>query len=145
MKKNEQAFEELSALFFELKQAIRDSLPQSQRPDPNAWMRCETIRFIGEHGSPSMQEIAKHLRVTAPSATSLVGKLQRLGWVERTSSPKDKRTVQIVLSKKGHIELTRYRAQSRTIMQKVFGGLSDNDLRDLRRIFAAVSNRTPAP
>lgn len=145
MKKHEDVFEELSTLFFELKQAIRASVPQAQHPDPNAWMRCETLRFIAAHGNPSMREIAQHLRVTAPSATSLVGKLQRLGWIARTASSKDRRTVRIVLTKKGHAELTRYHAQSRTMMKKVFGRLSYEDLYDLRRILASLSGSANPP
>ena len=66
MKKND--FQELSTLFFEMRQTIRANLPDGQA-DPNAWMRCETLRFVSESEGPTMRELAKHLRVTAPSAT----------------------------------------------------------------------------
>ncbi|MDE2173639.1 MAG: MarR family transcriptional regulator [Patescibacteria group bacterium] len=134
----EHIFEELSTLFFEMRQAIRAQLPQKNHADPNAWMRCETIRFIGVRKNPSMQEIAKYLRVTAPSATSLVRKLRRLGWIERTPSLKDRRTVHIILTKKGEAEFRRYRAKSRALMKKVFAELPGQDLRELRRILGSL-------
>ena len=146
-------FEELASLFFEMRQTIRANLPQ-QRPDPNAWMRCETLRFIAGHErptsrgrsplrrgeGPTMHEIAKHLRITAPSATSLVRKLDRLGWVERKPSGSDKRVVRISLTTKGQRELARYRAQAERTMRKVFSKLPERDLSHLKRALKNLRN-----
>jgi DNA-binding MarR family transcriptional regulator len=126
------SFAELSSLFFEMRQAIRANLPQGQA-DPNAWMRCETLGFIAENDRPTMQEIAKQLRVTAPSATSLVRKLFSLGWIERDASGSDKRVVRISLTAKGKKELSRYRNQSEKTMRKVFSKLPERDLLHLKR------------
>ena len=133
MKKKQQTdFVELATLFFETRQTIRANLPQGHA-DPNAWMRCETLRFIEEGERPTMQEIAKHLRVTAPSATSLMRKLSALGWIVRKPSEKDKRVVQIALTAAGQRELSRYRKQSEKTMRKVFSKLGRRDLAHLKR------------
>lgn len=124
-------FQELASLFFEMRQTIRANLPQGEA-DPNAWMRCETLRFIAESERPTMQEIAKHLRVTAPSATSLARKLFALGWIERTPG-KDKRVVRITLTAKGKRELGHYRKQTEKTMRKVFSRLQERDLAHLKR------------
>src|ERR1700722_15203592 len=100
----ERNFQELTSLFFEMRQTIRANLPDGQA-DPNAWMRCETLRFIAERDHPTMRQIAKHLRVTAPSATSLVRKLFSLGWIERKASGSDKRVVHVSLTARGQKEL----------------------------------------
>ena len=97
---NNKDFQELTSLFFGMRQTIRANLPDGQA-DPNAWMRCETLRFIAENDAPTMREIAKYLRVTAPSATSLIRKLFSLGWIERKQSGSDKRVVRISLTAKG--------------------------------------------
>ena len=125
-------FRELSTLFFEMRQAIRANLPQGQA-DPNAWMRREALRIIGESGTPTMQELSKRLRVTAPSATSLVRKLSALGWVERAPSDADKRVVRVRLTRAGGRELARYRKQAEATMRKVFSKLSEHDLSNLKR------------
>jgi len=80
-----------------------------------------------------MQEIAKHLRVTAPSATSLMRKLSALGWIMRKPSERDRRVVQIILTAAGQRELARYRKQSEKTMQKVFSKLKERDLSHLKR------------
>jgi len=114
-----------------MRQTIRANLPDGQA-DPNAWMRCETLRFVDASEGPTMREIAKHLRVTAPSATSLVRKLSSLGWVKRVPSGSDKRVVMIRLTPRGERELTRYRKQSEGIMRKVFSKLPERDLAHLK-------------
>ena len=114
-----------------MRQTIRANLPDGQG-DPNAWMRCETLRFVDQSEGPTMREVAKHLRVTAPSATSLVRKLSSLGWVKRVPSESDKRVVMIRLTTAGERELARYRTQAERTMRKVFSKLPDRDLTHLK-------------
>lgn len=132
MRMTQNNFQDLSTLFFEMRQAVRANLPQGQA-DPNAWMRCEALGFIKGSGAPTMRELSKQLRITAPSATSLVRKLASLGWVRREPSEKDKRIVRIRLTGKGERELTRYRVQAEATMRKVFSKLPQRDLVNLRR------------
>jgi DNA-binding MarR family transcriptional regulator len=136
---SKQNFQELTSLFFEMRQTIRANLPQGQA-DPNAWMRCETLRFIDKHEHPTMQEIAKHLRITAPSATSLVRKLSSLGWIKRGTSGSDKRVVRITLTPAGDRELVRYRKQSEQAMKKVFSKLPGRDLAQLKRVLRSLND-----
>lgn len=135
----EKNFQELTSLFFEMKQTIRANLPQGQA-DPNAWMRCETLRFIQEKEQPTMQEIAKHLRITAPSATSLMRKLSSLGWIERAPTRTDKRVVRITLSAAGRREVARYQKQAEATMRKVFSRLPQRDIRHLKRILRSLND-----
>lgn len=135
---NKLNFQELTSLFFEMRQKIRANLPQGEA-NPYRWMRCETLQFIDEHQRPTMQEIAKHLQVTAPSATSLIRKLSSLGWIERKTGS-DKRVVRILLSAKGKRELIRYRKQSQKTMQKVFSKLPERDLQHLRRVLRSLND-----
>lgn len=134
----EKNFQELTSLFFEMKQTIRVNLPQTQT-DPNAWMRCETLRFIEQNERPTMQEIAKQLRITAPSATSLVRKLAALGWVERVTED-DRRVVRVALTKAGKREVTGYRKRAESTMRKVFSKLPERDISHLKRILRSVND-----
>lgn len=131
-------FSELSQLFFEMRQTIRANLPLAQA-DPNVWMRCETLRFIDER-RPTMQEIARHLRITAPSATSLARNLSSLGWVNRTPSGSDKRVVRVTLTSAGQKELARYRKSSQQTMRRVFSKLSRADLMQLKRVLRTLND-----
>lgn len=52
-------------------------------------------------GRNTMGDIADELNITLPSATSLVERLVKGGYVERVQDPQDKRVVKIVLTEKG--------------------------------------------
>lgn len=134
----DRSFSEIAQLFFETRQLIRSKLPHSS-VDPNEWMRCETMRFIyTQKPSPTMREIAEHLRITAPSATSIVRRLQREGFVLREREYTDKRVVHIVLSKKGQKRVNKYLTDASNTMQKVFSKISDADITALTRILRSL-------
>ncbi len=126
-------FQELASLFFVMRQIIRERLPAGHA-DPNGWMRCETLRYIAESDGPTMREIARRLRITAPSATSLIQNLERLGFIDRRPSQKDKRVVRIYLNERGKREFARYLVRSGATMEKVFSKLSARDVARLKRI-----------
>ncbi|HWP61128.1 MAG TPA: MarR family transcriptional regulator [Candidatus Paceibacterota bacterium] len=131
-------FAELAKLFFETRQVIRANVA-GDKPDPNAWMRFETLRYIDDQGEPTMRDIARYLRITAPSATSLIAHLSREGWIKRVRGVPDMRTVRIVLSAKGASALARYRANSRETMQRVFSRLPATDAEELIRVLRRVN------
>src|SRR5262249_51071598 len=132
----ENIYAQLASLFFSTRQIIRSNL--NARPDPNAWLRLETLRFIAENADPTMQSVAEYLHIKAPSATSLVSTLERAGWVKRTVSKADKRIVCIDVTAQGRKELGKYRAESRKVMQAVFSKLPQRDVETLKRILASV-------
>ncbi len=125
-------FGELAGLFFETRQIIRSRIPGSKTADPNAWLRCETVCYIGAN-RPTMQDIARHLRVKPPSATSLVSTLARAGFVRREASA-DKRVVRISLTRKGERELAAYRTRCTKTMRVVFEKLGRNKTAQLAAI-----------
>lgn len=135
MKKNtDNVYEELGPLFFETRQIIRDNL-RGEKPDPNAWLRFETLRFIDETGEPTMQDIARHLRVRAPSATSLIKHLMTMKLIVHVKRGEDKRVVRIALSHAGKQTLRGYRKRSTDTMRRVFSKLPPGDVETLVRIF----------
>lgn len=129
-------FQELSSLFFATRQIIRAKLPD--KPDPNAWLRMETLRFVAEKGNPTMHDIAGYLRVQAPSATSLIARLVKEGMLKRVAGKADKRVVHVSVSAKGAQSLARYRAKSATTMQRAFAALDEREVAELVRILRRV-------
>jgi DNA-binding MarR family transcriptional regulator len=132
-------FEELAALFFETRQIIRSRVPGNGRHDHNAWLRLETLRFIAQAKDPSMRDIARYVRITAPSATSLVKHLEGLGLIRRTQVSSDKRIVRILVTPKGKRALAAYARTARRTMQAVFGELAAQDIEKLRALLRTVN------
>ncbi len=125
---------ELTSLFFATRQIIRSQMPSDTHHDPNAWLRFETLHFISENENPTMLELAKHLRIKAPSATSLVANLAKAGFIIRAGEKYDKRVVRIALTKRGEKELTQYSNRSRQTMRNVFSKLTNREIQDLTAI-----------
>ena len=135
MKRTDQhTLEELASLFFITRQIIRQRLPQEGKYDPNAWLRNQTLLFIASQKGPTMHEIATFVRITAPSATSLVRHLEKLGFIRRKQALPDKRIVRIYLTAKGKRKLAECRKNSVAVMQTVFGELPPQDIKALRDI-----------
>jgi DNA-binding MarR family transcriptional regulator len=145
---NQRTFEELASLFFSTRQIIRQKMPAGRTHDHNAWLRLETLGFIARSKKPTMQDIAGYVRITAPSTTSLVRHLEKLGFVRRAHSHNDKRVVRIQVTEKGKRELQRYARRSVATMSIVFGKLSSQDVEKLRtilqRLHGAHSSRATA-
>lgn len=126
----DKALSELTSLFFTTRQIIRQQLP-SDGPDPNTWLRFETLRFISEAKDPTMHDVAHYLRVKAPSATSLVAHLVRSGLIARKGEASDKRIVRISLTPRGKREVKNYTARCASTMRKAFSKLDDRELNSL--------------
>ena len=103
-------------------------------PDPMQWSRMLALKLIAEKGNPTMQEIAHHLRITAPSATSIITHLEKDGWIERQRESPDKRIVRVKVSAKGSQELAKHKERMMRLLRGLFETLPEKDARDFVRI-----------
>lgn len=132
------SLQELRTLFFTTRQMIRAELPQKKACDPNEWLHSEVLRFVSVADGPTMLDIAQHLCVKAPSATSLISTLVTAGWLERKGSSEDRRVVKIYITKAGQKRLEKYITRSTTMMHKVFSKLSEDEILALVTILRRV-------
>lgn len=121
---------ELSGLFFETRQIIRQKLPGSKQSDPNAWLRLQTMHFIERSDAPTMHDVAAYLRIKAPSATSLIANLVAQGMIVRETGA-DRREVVLSVSPEGKRLLKSYGAQSTKMMRHAFSTLDDKEVGSL--------------
>jgi DNA-binding MarR family transcriptional regulator len=132
------AYRRLPNLFFVTRQLIRSKVRSAGKSGHNSWMRLETLRYIGEHRESTMRDIATYLRITAPSATSLIAGLARRKLIARERDKKDKRITRLRLSREGRAMLSAYEKGSSTLMKEVFSKLDAADIRELVRILKAL-------
>jgi len=132
------AFVDLAPLFFKTRQLIRSKLPHTST-DPNEWMRCEALRCVrARTPAPTMREVADYLRIKAPSATSVIIRLEREGLVSRIREKDDMRIVRITLTRKGEKRVEKYLSDATTTMGKVFSKISKKDVMTLTRILRSL-------
>jgi len=121
--------ERVISLFFAVRGVMRTRLAQGKRLDPSAWLRLETLKFIRDRAEPPMmKDIADHLSITAPSATSLVCGLAKSGWVERTRDARDHRSSRLALTRSGRAYLARTFTRGQALLAALFAPLSPADL-----------------
>ena len=130
---SDEKFRELAHLFFSTRQIIRQKLPQG-KADPNGWLRFETLHYIADQGGPTMQDVAGYVRIKAPSVTSLIGHLVRLGLVEKRADSSDKRIVRLYPTRKGTRTLRTYAENCARTMREVFSRLPSGEVVSLAEI-----------
>jgi DNA-binding MarR family transcriptional regulator len=131
-------YRRLPHLFFMTRQLMRSKVRAKGKTDPNAWMRFETLRFVAGREGATMHDIATYLRITAPSATSLIAGLGRRKLIARERDKKDKRITRLRVSVRGMRLLSEYERGSAALMRQIFSRMSPGDIRELVRILSAL-------
>ncbi|MGH7175552.1 MAG: MarR family winged helix-turn-helix transcriptional regulator [Minisyncoccia bacterium] len=127
-----------ATLLFRVRGQMRSRLAQGKRLDPYQWLRIETLVYIRDHEGCSMKDIATHLSITAPSATSVVDGLMRLRLLERRADPADKRVMRLYLSRAGRAKLKRAVARGTRLLGGLFATLSPTELTKFTRLLGRI-------
>lgn len=136
------AYEKLATLFFTMRQKFRSHLPAGKTIDPNAWMRCEALRFIAKSDHLTMHQLAHFLHIKAPSATSFISHLEKQHLVMREQSTDDKRVMFISLTPAGKKQVASYKGHSKPALVRMFSNLTDRDIDSLVHILQKVVDDT---
>jgi DNA-binding MarR family transcriptional regulator len=82
------------------------------------------------HGRAFRQhELAEILVVNRASIGSVLGRMERDGWVERTPDPADRRAMLVALTDAGEAKLAQVRPQYYRLLGEIFREEGDGDLR----------------
>jgi len=90
------------------------------------------INFLGEEDGINFQLLAERLRLTNPTLTGIVDRLENAGMVERTPNPADRRSILINLTEKGAAISAELNAQMLNANQEFLASLSNEEETMLR-------------
>jgi DNA-binding MarR family transcriptional regulator len=76
-------------------------------------------------------ELASREGITQPAVTQLVNRLERRGWVERSTDPRDGRVVLVTLTDSGREALHRVRSEYRALLHEEMASLDDEEVETL--------------
>ena len=107
-------------------------LRQQAEPGVTA-SQLSVLATIDRHGSMTLSDLAQHERVTPPTSTASVGRLEASGLVERTTDEVDKRVSRISLSKEGRRFLESVRSRKNAYLTKRLAKLDAEDRATLER------------
>lgn len=86
------------------------------------------LGVLRDHGPCRITDLATRERVTQPSMTTLVSRLEAQGLVERRSDDEDRRVVNVALTDEGRALQKRVREARAEALSRRFEGLDDADL-----------------
>jgi Transcriptional regulators len=97
--------------------------------------------LLGQVGADevlSMSEIADKMNHTTAAATGLVDRLEKLGYVERTTSPNDRRKVLVRITSKGRALVEVMRQDMIERLNNVLGELTAEEQRMWLQIYTKI-------
>lgn len=127
----------LVSLLFQVNRLIRENTRDQEQIDPSTVLQIETLGFI-EAEQPTMKAIADYLHIKAPSATSLVNGMVKLGLVKRISDPDDRRSVKMIITAKGKNFHKAGHAQIVKHMKGAFSRLQKNQVSNFIKILEDI-------
>lgn len=86
------------------------------------------IYMIAVNKNLTITEIAKKLCLTKATMTSTIDKLEELDYVSRERNHKDRRIINIILTKKGQLLYRLYDKLHKEYMENLFSKLSSSEL-----------------
>ncbi len=92
------------------------------------------IDLINHEHNPTLSELAKTLKVTKPTVTNSIAKLEKLGLVSKIQSDDDRRIQHLHLTKKG-MEISKLHDKFHSVFtEKLVSNLNNEEIKQLSAI-----------
>ncbi|MEX1071389.1 MAG: MarR family transcriptional regulator [Anaerolineales bacterium] len=99
------------------------------------------LMSVMRHPGIRVHEIAETLRVSTPTVSVAVRKLEKQGWLKRKPDPEDKRAAQLYLSRKAALLAQRAKSFRRKRINEFMNGLTSAEQDQLLTLLEkAISN-----
>ncbi len=92
-----------------LKRFVHDVIERDIGKQNVSMLHGQILRFVVEKKSVTMKDLAQHLSITPPSATSITESLVKKGWLERETDKVDRRVVRIHVTTAGRAMMRKVR------------------------------------
>lgn len=126
--------------------AVRSHLDDLLRPAGLTALQYTALTVLERHRDLSAAQLARNSFVTAQSMADMITALEGRGLIERHRDQADRRRLVVALTAAGRGLLDRYRDPVRALEAAMIAGLSDTEIRDLRRsLHACHANLAAAP
>jgi len=100
--------------------------------------QLSVLATIDRHGSMTLSDLAQHERVTPPTITASIGRLEGAGMVTREPDADDRRITRISLSRDGRKFLESVRSRKNAYLTKRLARLDAADRATLERAAAIL-------
>lgn len=128
-----QLLEEIAADFHAIENKMHGMMMQGQKGSITHSQRF-ALFLISENKDASVKQIASRLCTTSSATTQLVNELVKQGFVLRKTNPKDRRELDLAISKKGQKQILEIKKGHREMMSRLFSALSEKELEQFMKL-----------
>lgn len=119
--------EELSTALAALQRTVRRHVRSRLHLEPLAGAQGELLRLVVEHPGISVSAAAKELKLAGNSVSTQVQQLSRLGYLNRETSPSDRRGAVLLATPAGEERLSRWADERAELYERQLPRLSEED------------------
>jgi len=105
----------------------------------------EVLGWISMCGELSQAELADHLGIEAPTLAGILSRMERDGWLERTTSPHDRRCKLIRMTDKIEPIWNRTLECCRRVRERATAGIAPEELQNIRNVCERIRENLSAP
>ncbi|KIL34162.1 hypothetical protein SD71_21035 [Cohnella kolymensis] len=134
----QQRLRELFTSFREVNQAYYQAIQQITGSNGITPIQFFTLRMLSEHPNIGLNELAERIRSTSSTASGIIDRMVKAGWVSRNIPDTDRRSVELKLTGKGE-EMCRRIEEIRTNRLSGLSEIPEEDHNHLLRILGNIS------
>jgi len=101
-------------------------------------LQIQALTFIHDHPKTPVGLLADELSMSLSAVAQLTNRLADAEYIQREDSPTDRRIICLSLTSKGAEQIEIYHKQLEKNHFKVLSAISENDLKELVRIFTTI-------
>jgi DNA-binding MarR family transcriptional regulator len=117
--------------------AVRSHLDDLLKPAEITALQYTALTVLERHPDLTSAQLARNSFVTTQSMADMVTTLEARGLIERRRDPADRRRLVIGLTADGSALIRRYRGKVRDLERRMLSGLTDQQVKELRRYLYA--------
>jgi MarR family transcriptional repressor of emrRAB len=85
------------------------------------------LRYLLDNSFPQVKELASHMHLTAARVTNLLNSLEKKSYLKRTINSKDRRVIQVQLTKSGKTFANNVQAEYIKFHQEIIESIGDEE------------------
>ncbi|MFM2330532.1 MAG: hypothetical protein RLZZ26_39 [Candidatus Parcubacteria bacterium] len=132
----------LSELLLALRRQINENVKENRLKHELTVTQLEALWLIQSAGKSTMESIATHLGIKAPSVTALVDKLEKSRYVTRTRDKIDRRVTYVTLAEKTKRQLVALNKEKEAFFIKLLAKIPTKDRKEFERILSLLVTKT---
>lgn len=101
-------------------------------------LQLDALMYLSMHPKSPVGAIGDYLELSSSAIAQLTDRLRRSGFIKRESNPADRRTVLLSLTPKGEKVFSHLHQARLEKAKELLAVLSENDIKDLMRVFKKI-------